>query len=55
VYRPSGFVEGPVEALKDSTVFCRFDATVRRIEASSKDIDKQLAKGGAEGASVEES
>lgn len=40
VYRPEGFVEGPVEAAKDSVLFCRYGGTVKRNEAALKEVDR---------------
>ena len=41
-YRPAGVVEGPVEAVRDSVVFCRYGEKVRRVETPLQDVDKQM-------------
>lgn len=42
VYRPAGYVEGPIEALADSVVFCRYGGGVRREDARLQDVDREL-------------
>ncbi|HEV8713756.1 MAG TPA: hypothetical protein VGX03_13130 [Candidatus Binatia bacterium] len=42
VYRPRGFVEGPIRAIQDSVILFRYDARVQRIETSLQDVDQDV-------------